>query len=128
MAWGVCGRSEIFLLKIKEYLLSEGIVSYLRKSPRPNNRCLYYLEVTKTLDVVRVANLMYNEAHIYLMRKYEKGHLFAEMLREKCAKFKEGVASPNPEPSYNSVNHLIDKSNGRYIIEGAETIMGLLNT
>ena len=44
---------------------------------------MYYLEVQKTVDVVKIANLMYNEAHIYLVRKYEKGHLFAEMLREK---------------------------------------------
>lgn len=128
MTWGVCSRSEIFLLKIKDYLLSEGIIPYLRKSPRPNNSCLYYLEVSKTIDVVRIANLMYNEAHIYLMRKYEKWHLFAEMLREKCAKFKEGVASPNPEPSYNNAGHLINKKNGQYVMEGAETIMRYLNT
>jgi hypothetical protein len=128
MAWGICGRSEVFLQKIKEYLLSVGIQSYLCKSLRPNNRYLYYLEVSKILDIVRIANLMYNEAHIYLMRKYEKGHLFAEMLREKCAKFKEGDASSNPEPSCNSVGHLINKKNGQYIMEGAETIMRYLNT
>ena len=71
---------------------------------------------------------MYNEAHIFLQRKYDEGHLFVETLREKCVKFKEGVASPNPEPSYNSDNHLYNKINGQYIVEGAETIMGLLNT
>ena len=70
----------------------------------------------------------YNEAHIYLTCKYERGHLFVEMLREKCAKFKEGAASPNPEPSHNSAGHLINKKNGQYIMEGAETIMRYLNT
>ena len=128
MAWGVCGRSEKFLLKIQQYLLSEGIQSYMRKHPRPNNSFLCYLEVTKTIDVVRVANLMYNEAHIYLQRKYDKGHLFAEMLREKCAKFRERDASSNPEPSYNNVGHVINKKNGQYIMEGAETIMRYLST
>lgn len=128
MQWGICGKSLIFLQKIKEYLHSLGIESFLNKRKKPNNNYLYHLEIQKTVDVVKIANLMYNEAHIYLMRKYEKGHLFAEMLREKCAKFKEGVASPNPEPSYNSAGHLIDKKNGQYIMEGAETIMRYLNT
>ena len=71
---------------------------------------------------------MYKEAHISLIRKYDKWHLFEKTLREKFPKFKEGVASPNPEPSYNSDNYLYNKINGQYIVEGAETIMGLLNT
>lgn len=128
ISWGVCGKSFIFLSKIKDYLLSQGIKSYLCKRNKSNDNYLYYLEIYKLIDVVKVANLMYKEAHISLIRKYDKWHLFEETLREKFPKFKEGAASPNPEPSYNNVNHLIDKSNGRYIIEGAETIMGLLNT
>lgn len=70
---------------------------------------------------------MYKEAHIYLMRKYDKWHLFEETLREKFPKFKEGVASPNPEPSLNKNGILYDKRNGRFIKEGAETIMELLS-
>lgn len=70
---------------------------------------------------------MYDKAHISLMRKYEKWHLFEETLRDKFSKFKEGVAFPNPEPSYNVNCNLIDNKNGRYIMEGAETIMRLLN-
>lgn len=50
-----------------------------------------------------------------------------ETLREKCAKFKEGDASSNPEPSYNSYHKLYNKNNGTYIMEGAETIMHYLN-
>ena len=64
---------------------------------------------------------MYKEAHISLIRKYDQWHLFEKTLREKFPKFKEGVASPNPEPSYNSDNHLYNKINGQYIVEGAET-------
>jgi hypothetical protein len=88
---------------------------------------LYYLESAKTVEIVKIYNLIYNEAHIFLMRKYVKGHLFLETLREKFPKFKEGVASPNPEPSYNNNNYLINKNNGQFIMEGAETIIGLLN-
>lgn len=127
MAWGVCGKSKIFLEKIQQYLTENNIVSYLHKSSRPNGSYLYRLEVSKTIDVVRIANLMYNEANIYLIRKYNQGHLFAEMLREKCAKFKEGAASPNPEPSRNSAGHCINRKNGQYIMEGAETIMRYLS-
>ena len=128
MTWGVCGKSLRFLEKIKDYLLSQGIESYLSKRNKPNDNYLYYLEVHKLVDVIKLANLMYKEAHISLIRKYDKWHLFEKTLREKFPKFKEGVASPNPEPSYNSDNHLYNKINGQYIVEGAETIMGLLNT
>lgn len=128
LQWGVCGKSLIFMQKIQEYLTSIGIQSYLNKRKKPNNNWLYYLEVSKTIDVIKIANLMYKEAYIYLMRKYEKWHLFEETLREKFAKFKEGEASLNPEPSYNSEHHLIDRKNGQYIIEGAETIMRILNS
>lgn len=127
LQWGVCGKSLIFMQKIQEYLASIGIQSYLKKRKNLNNNWLYYLEVSKTVDVLKIANLMYKEAHIYLLRKYEKWHLFEETLREKFSKFKEGVASSNPEPSLNNVNHLYNKRNGQYIMEGAETIMRLLS-
>ena len=61
---------------------------------------------------------MYQGASIYLQRKYDKWHLFEETLREKCVKFKEGVASPNPEPSLYK----------RFTKEGAETRIRYLNT
>lgn len=120
--YGICGKSRIFLEKIQQYLTAQGINFnlYFRHN-------LYYLESTKTVEVIKFYNLIYNEAHIYLMRKYVKGHLFLETLREKFPKFKEGVASPNPEPSRNKRNYLINKNNGQFIMEGAETIMGLLN-
>ncbi|MFA6807131.1 MAG: LAGLIDADG family homing endonuclease [Bacteroidales bacterium] len=125
--WGICGKSLIFLNKIKAYLTENNIESHLYKRDNPNGY-LYYLEITKTVDVIRVANLMYKEAHMSLIRKYEKWHLFEETLREKFPKFKEGAASPNPEPSLNKLNNLYNTKNGRFIMEGAETIMELLNT
>lgn len=127
MSWGVCGKSKIFLIKIKNFLESCNIKSYLTHKCKGRQHDLYYLEVFKVCDTVRIAYLMYNDAHIYLKRKYETRHLFEETLREKFSKFKESVASANPEPSHNSVNHLINMRNGRYIMEGAETIMRYLN-
>lgn len=117
-SWGVCGKSLIFMQKIQSYLNEVGIKSYLSKRKKTNDSFLYYLEITKTIDVLRVCNLMYNEAHIFLQRKYDEGHLFVETLREKCVKFKEGAASPNPEPSLYK----------RFTKEGAETIIRYLNT
>ena len=120
--YGICGKSKIFLEKIQQYLAKQNITFNLHF--RSN---LYYLECTKTVEVVKFYNLIYNEAHIYLVRKYVKGHLFLETLREKFSKFKERDASPNPEPSRNKSNCLINKNNGKFIMEGAETIMRLLN-
>lgn len=117
LSWGICGKSYIFLEKIKNYLQTKGIKSTLRKGKKPNNNYLYYLEIYKIVDIVKAALLMYKEAHIYLKRKYDKWHLFEETLKVKFSKFKEREASPNPEPSHNK----------RFIMEGAETIMRLLS-
>lgn len=121
--YGICGKSKKFLLKIQDYLKEHSIdfTIYYRHN-------LYYLESGKTINVLKFYNLIYKEAHIYLIRKYEKGHLFMETLREKFAKFKERDASLNPEPSHNSIGYLINKKNGQYIMEGAETIMQILNS
>lgn len=127
MLWGVCGKSRVFLEKIQKYLLENGIMPQLYKREKVGDNYLYYLEISKTVDIVRVANLMYKDAHIFLIRKYDKWHLFEETLREKFSKFKERDASPNPEPSRNKSNYLINKQNGQFIMEGAETIMRYLN-
>ncbi len=127
MAWGICGKSKTFLDKIQQFLSHHNIVSYLSERRKTANSTLYYLEVYKLCDVVKLASLMYKDAHIYLLRKYVIWHLFEETLREKFSKFKEGEASSNPEPSYNKANHLYNTNNGRFIIEGAETIMEYLS-
>lgn len=115
MSWGICGKSFIFLEKIQNYLNSINIKSFLYKRDKKDENYLYYLEVHRTGDIIKIANLMYKKASIFLIRKYDKWHLFEETLREKFPKFKEGDAFSNPEPSYSN-------------IEGAETIMGFLNT
>ena len=115
ISWGICGASLIFLEKIKNYLYLHNIVSYIKKDSR---KTLYYLEVFKTIDVLRIANIMYQGASIYLQRKYDKWHLFEETLREKCVKFKESDTPANPEPSLSK----------RFGKEGAETIIRYLNT
>ena len=115
--WGICGKSLNFLQKIQQYLLSNNIQSSLNKR-KTKNSYLYYLEISKTINVLKVANLMYKEAHIFLNRKYKEWHLYVETLREKCVKFKEGESSSNPEPSLYK----------RFTKEGAETIIHYLNT
>lgn len=127
LVWGVCGKSLVFLEKIQKYLYTLDIKSYIRKVHRANNTYLYYMEVFKTVDVLKIISLMYKEAHIYLKRKYVKGHLFVETLKEKFAKFRESDASANPEPSHNKCK-VRDKKTGRFIMEGAEIIMRYLNT
>ena len=124
--WGVCGKSKKFLIKIQEYLKSNNISSTLRTSKRDLGD-MYYLEIYKQIDVAKVANLMYKDASIYLERKYLIGYLFGETLREKLSKFREREGNSNPEPSFNKSNKLIDKTNGRFILEGAETIMAHLS-
>lgn len=113
--FGICGASKVFIDKIQSYLQANKIQSYIRKDKR---KCLYYLEIRKTIDVLKTANLIYQGASIYLQRKYDTWHLFEETLREKCVKFKEGSTPTNPEPSLYK----------RFGKEGAETIIRYLNT
>lgn len=70
---------------------------------------------------------MYINSHIFLERKYKIWHLLGEILKEKLSKFREGEENYNPEPSYNKTNNYVCKTSGRFIIEGAETIMAYLS-
>lgn len=98
MRFGICSKSKVFITKIQEFLKSNGITSYIHISNRTSGE-FYYVDVYKDNDLFKLSELMYDDAHIYLMRKYEKRHLYEETHKEKFLKFKEGVASPNPEPS-----------------------------
>ena len=117
LSFGICSKSFIFINKIKDFLNTYGIISYIYIKKKSKNSFLYYLEVHKTIFILKLIYLLYNKATIYLERKFNIGHSFVETLKNKCVKFKESKDT-NPEPNLYRM----------YTKEGAETIIHYLNT
>src|SRR5574344_124135 len=69
----ICGKSLAFLKQIQNFLTKEGYTSSLFEH---NN--LYYLQVIRVDDVLRLGANLYENAHIFCKRKYEKWLAFYE--------------------------------------------------
>lgn len=69
----VVSASEVIIRQIKEYLLSNGINTniYTRKSPSSNNYVFRLMTGSKK-EMLKIIDLLYSDAHIYLDRKYNK--------------------------------------------------------
>ena len=64
--------------QIKRFLEKEGFTVYLRERNNGQNNNLYYVEIHKIREVIRLVELLYNNAHIFIKRKYEKWLSFYE--------------------------------------------------
>ena len=74
----ICGKSLVFMKQIKFFLDKNGFSTYLKEKNNSNGNSLYYIEIYKIQDVLRLGELMYNNAHIFIKRKYEKWLAFYE--------------------------------------------------
>lgn len=74
----ICGKSLIFMNQIKRFLEKEGFTVYLKERNNGQNNNLYYVEIYKIREVIRLGELLYNNAHIFIKRKYEKWLSFYE--------------------------------------------------
>ena len=63
----------------ENFLIKNGI--NIHYSIKNSNNPLYYVNVYKTEDMIKLGKLMYNNAHISLKRKYEKWLAFYENKR-----------------------------------------------
>lgn len=77
----ICGRSLEFLKQVEYFLKKQGFTVYLRQRANANKNLLYYVEVYKVDEVIRIGELMYNNAHIFLKRKYDLWLAFYESRR-----------------------------------------------
>lgn len=69
----VCGKSLILIKQIERFLLKEG---YTPKVFEYHN--LYYIQLVRCAEVLRIGKLLYNNAHIFCKRKYERWLAFYE--------------------------------------------------
>ena len=76
----ICGASKEFITQIHNFFTKNNIISYIHYYP---NRNLYYVYVYKTNDIIKLGKLMYDNAHIYLKRKYAKWLAFYESKKAK---------------------------------------------
>lgn len=74
----ICSKSLVFIEQIKRFLDKYGFTVYIRKRNSTQKNSLYYVEIHKIKDVLKIGEYMYNNAHIFLNRKYEKWLAFYE--------------------------------------------------
>ena len=81
----ICGLSECFMYQIYYFLQKNGINSKIRfTSPdKWHKNGLYYIEVYKQADVIKIGLNMYSNAHIFINRKYERWLTFYESKKDK---------------------------------------------
>lgn len=77
----ICSKSLEFVTQIYRFLSKFEFTVYIRERRNGNNVSLYYVEIHKIKDVLRLGELMYNNAHIFIKRKYEKWLAFYESRR-----------------------------------------------
>ena len=76
----VCGASKPFIEQIYIFLNKNNIRASMYESNNSKNK-LYYVGVYRNEDVEKLCQLMYNNAHIYIKRKYDKWLAFYESRR-----------------------------------------------
>lgn len=77
----ICGKSRIFLEQIKLFLEKQGFCPYLKERNKGQDNNLFYLEIHRIKEVLRLGEIMYSNAHIFIKRKYEKWLTFYENRR-----------------------------------------------
>lgn len=77
----ICGKSKVFLGQIKLFLEKQGFYPYLRERKNGQGNNLFYLEIHRIKEVLKLGEYMYSNAHIFIKRKYEKWLAFYESKR-----------------------------------------------
>ena len=77
----ICGKSKVFLEQIKMFLEKHKFHPYLRERKNEQDNNLFYLEIFRIEDVLKLGRYMYSNAHIFIKRKYEKWLAFYESRR-----------------------------------------------
>ena len=63
------------------FLEKQGLHPYLRKRKNGQGNSLFYLEIFRINEVLKIGERMYINAHIFIKRKYEKWLAFYESRR-----------------------------------------------
>lgn len=93
---------EKFLKQIQAFYLEYGIKSYLMPSSR-NKNITYDLFVYKSVDVLKIYNNLYQNAHFFLKRKELKfGPLLEKFNRPHLVNSRKEMSNSNLEPSLNN--------------------------
>ena len=72
----ICGKSVVFIKQIETFLVKNGYsprVTYIHD--------LWYVNLYRVEDVIRIGEQLYNNAHIFCRRKYERWLAFYENRR-----------------------------------------------
>lgn len=92
----ICGASKTFMEQVYSFLEENGFNPHLRTTLR-NSKEFYYVEIYKINEVIKLGQLMYNNASIYLQRKYDKWLGFYESKSNKQTLNSGKEVLSNPE-------------------------------
>ena len=74
--FSICGKSLTFIKQIEFFLVKEGFFPIIYKW-----HDLYYIQIVRVDEVLKLGQLLYKDAHIFCKRKYEKWLAFYESRR-----------------------------------------------
>jgi len=81
LSFFICSKSLAFIHQIESFLNKYGFTVYVRERKNGNKVSLYYVEIYKIHDILKLGELLYQNAHIFLKRKYERWLAFYESRR-----------------------------------------------
>lgn len=84
----ICGKSYSFIYQIKHFLTKEGYTPKITY-----NRGLWYVNLYRIKEVIRVGEQLYKNAHIFCKRKYERWLTFYESRKINGVNSGKGMAT-----------------------------------
>lgn len=86
----ICGASKVFMYQIYNFLVNRGFhpTITIRNS-------LYYVEMFRVSEVIKLGLLLYTKSHIFIKRKYDKWLAFYESRRANTLNSRKG-SKPQP--------------------------------
>lgn len=88
LSFFICGKSEVFINQISYFLKKHGLHPFIG-----NQQGLFYVSIYRQSEIILLGKYLYNSAHIYLNRKYERWLAFYESRKANGVNSGKGMAT-----------------------------------
>lgn len=94
LRFGICSCSKILIDQINYFLNKHNIETHIHTDIKHRKNIIYYIQVYKIKDVIKIGENMYNNTSYFIKRKYEKWLSFYESRKQTPLKFRESDGKP----------------------------------
>lgn len=94
LRFGICSCSKILIDQINYFLNKHNIKTHIHVDTKHRKNIIYYIQVYKIKDVIKIGENMYNNTSYFIKRKYEKWLSFYESRKQTPLKFRESNGKP----------------------------------